>query len=1149
MMDLGRRHSVGAVALACIFVLGLMVLPSTTSANSYDEVEVYEVVSGVESGIINSGASGQNEWTLEEAVNYVNSNSTTEFVLNVIDNIDVGAYGTQTISNTAGVTIHSDTAGTPWVLTNDTGRHFKVASNGVLSLENITLDGGATAGGIEVQSGCTFVMLGGATLQNCRNTLGGGASVSGGSFMMYDGAVIQDCIAPTDMGVTADGFGGAVMVSNGGTLQMRDGALVQDCEAGSLGGGIYLKDSTFIMGVATVTECRATTGGGVSATGSTIEIDGGIIKGNTAETYGGGLNLITCQVNMDFAGVIEGNEAEKGSGNGVYISNGTFNLKDGAIRENQSATTYRMGGGVFVTGANAQFNMYDDGEISGNYGTDGAGIFVTSDAIFNMFGGSITGNTAQYRGGGAYIWGAEMNMSGGMIEGNACDGSDAVIATGAVLNGARGSGIYASGGVVSILGDADVSNNVSADCADSIGGGIFAQNASVITLSDQVSIHNNEANAGGGVYLIMSELTMSDSANISYNSARQNAGGVAAQGNTSSAGVVSQSTVTLSDSASVHDNISIKNGGGFFIAEDAKLITQPGNVSIINNSAGDEGGAIYTRDYTAYPDGYCIAATDYQSIQTDSSTIFSGNTADGLYTPPTDAALYTWLGFASVSDASVTHPLNNYDINYHNYTLTYDDNYSGGAGYSEGPYYYNDASTVKGYGDTGLTARSGYTFQKWNTAADGSGTSYAAGASITVTGDTTLYAQWSYNGGGGGGSTTYSVTYNANGGTGSYRDSGISSGTSYSVLSGTDTGISYSGYTLRGWNTSADGTGTSYAVGDTVTIRSSITLYAVWTEGEDDGYLRVTYYPNGATSGDVPVDSTLYHSGDTVTVLYNTGLLRRSGYYFSGWALTESGGTVLRPGTQFTMGDANVQLYARWSASTSGGSSLETLYDTEVPLATLTTDHIWYIQGYPDNSVKPDGNLTRAEAAAIFYRLIDDANGKAQTDYAISFGDVTQSNWYYHEVAYLTNRGILFGYEDGTFRGDAPISRAEFAAIASRFDALWLGTDNAFSDVSESHWAVQYINSAAEKGWITGYADGTFRPDQSISRAEAVTLINRVLGRSLTAGNEPDGLHSYIDLDNTYWAYYDIMEASHTHDYERNDAQEEVWTTYSYAQG
>ncbi|MCD7948412.1 MAG: S-layer homology domain-containing protein [Oscillospiraceae bacterium] len=402
----------------------------------------------------------------------------------------------------------------------------------------------------------------------------------------------------------------------------------------------------------------------------------------------------------------------------------------------------------------------------------------------------------------------------------------------------------------------------------------------------------------------------------------------------------------------------------------------------------------------------------------------------------------------------------------------------------------------------------------------------------------------------------YTVTYDANGGNGSsYEETGILEG-SYTLLSDLDVGFTANGdYYFSGWK---DAEGTLYNAGDSITVDKDLTLYAQWTANgstpEPVTYYQVTYHENGADAGTVPVDANQYRAGDTVTTLYNTGSLRLSGYYFTGWSLDPSGGTVLRPGAEFVINDADVDLYAIWQVTTSskatGGSSssasseLESLYDEEVPLAALTTEHIWYIQGYPDNSVRPDGNLTRAEAAAIFYRLIDDSS-KTQTTYTASFLDVSTSDWYDHEIAYLANRGVMFGYADDTFRGNDEITRAEFAALASRFSALVLVDGNNFSDVGDDHWAVAYINSAVASGWISGYADGTFRPDQSITRAEAVTLVNHVLERALLAGNEPEDLHSYSDLTTAHWAYYDIMEASHTHDYDLNDNGEEIWTEFS----
>ncbi|MCD7947695.1 MAG: S-layer homology domain-containing protein [Oscillospiraceae bacterium] len=1013
----------------------------------------------------------------------------------------------------------------------------KAAANMTYTSSTSSYGGGALYSMVSSQLGS--VTINDSTFKENQALTGGGIYAAD---LTISGSALEDNQAA---------YGGGIRIHGAGDLTIEDCSLKNNV-ATSSGGGLYTPVSTQTSLIVTIKTSSfegntASSGGGISVSGTTIVSDstftGNVANGTGTAGCGGGISVGYGSLSVN-SSTFTSNTATN-TGGGIDETCGTITVagsqlirntakNGGGVASASLASGGVTGGPVVIDGASC-FENNTASALGGGVWTSAVPVKITGDSVF-------IGNSAVSSGGGVYSQSGDITVENSSFEGNYVTAASSA-----------GGGIYAHTGAIAVV-DSSFTENIAVDS----GGGIFTYYSNQYSKAADISgstFTKNSADYGGGIFTAASDLTIRDGCTFDGNSATYG-GGICTDSD--------YHTVTISGTNNILKANTAEYGAGLYTYETPVNVT--GGAAFDHNSANSDGGAVYvcidasftvsgagtfTGNCATAGDGGAIYTEDttYQNVKTAANTVFTGNTAQALYEPPADTSTYPDIQFTSVSPTGLVHahPLNNFDINYTDgaqyYIVTYQANEGTG-----GPYADHAASnyTVLSASAAGIS-RSGYTFTGWNTAADGSGTGYAAGAVIqTIDQNLTLYAQWKKDSGSTG-STTYSVTYNANGGTGSYRDSGISSGTSYSVLSGTDTGISYSGYTLRGWNTSADGTGTSYAVGDTVTIRSSITLYAVWTEGEDDGYLRVTYYPNGATSGDVPVDSTLYHSGDTVTVLYNTGLLRRSGYYFSGWALTESGGTVLRPGTQFTMGDANVQLYARWSASTSGGSSLETLYDTEVPLATLTTDHIWYIQGYPDNSVKPDGNLTRAEAAAIFYRLIDDANGKAQTDYAISFGDVTQSNWYYHEVAYLTNRGILFGYEDGTFRGDAPISRAEFAAIASRFDALWLGTDNAFSDVSESHWAVQYINSAAEKGWITGYADGTFRPDQSISRAESVTLINRVLDRSLAEGNEPDGLHSYIDLDNTYWAYYDIMEASHTHEYDLNDAQEEIWTTYSYA--
>lgn len=203
-----------------------------------------------------------------------------------------------------------------------------------------------------------------------------------------------------------------------------------------------------------------------------------------------------------------------------------------------------------------------------------------------------------------------------------------------------------------------------------------------------------------------------------------------------------------------------------------------------------------------------------------------------------------------------------------------------------------------------------------------------------------------------------------------------------------------------------------------------------------------------------------------------------------------------------------------------------------------TTDHIYsqeeitYIVGYPDKTVRGDRSLSRSEAAAIFYRLYNGAYPTAKqhmTDK--TFSDVPASVWYYDELSTCYAADILSGCQDGKFRPEEPITRAEFAAMASAFAELPQAESAPFSDVSRSYWAYDDINSAAEAGWIVGYPDGTFRPESEISRAETVTLINRLRNRKITA-EELRALgvqNPYTDLSESYWAYGELIEATVKH--------------------
>lgn len=228
--------------------------------------------------------------------------------------------------------------------------------------------------------------------------------------------------------------------------------------------------------------------------------------------------------------------------------------------------------------------------------------------------------------------------------------------------------------------------------------------------------------------------------------------------------------------------------------------------------------------------------------------------------------------------------------------------------------------------------------------------------------------------------------------------------------------------------------------------------------------------------------------------------------------------------------------------------------------ATLNyVDHYAYIIGYDEEEVagdgtvttksvvRPENNITRAEVATIFYRLLsEESRTRFRTEFA-SFTDVANDAWYAPTVATVAAAGIVNGYDDGTFRPDNKITRAEFAAIASRFTSLVHEGESLFNDIA-GHWAEQSINNAAITGWVNGYDDGSYRPENYITRAEAITLINRVLYRYI----EEDDLHHEMITweDNTpdKWYYTAIQEATNSHDYDREHIGEyEVMTSVNQA--
>ena len=226
-----------------------------------------------------------------------------------------------------------------------------------------------------------------------------------------------------------------------------------------------------------------------------------------------------------------------------------------------------------------------------------------------------------------------------------------------------------------------------------------------------------------------------------------------------------------------------------------------------------------------------------------------------------------------------------------------------------------------------------------------------------------------------------------------------------------------------------------------------------------------------------------------------------------------------------------------------GGHKPTVTIPDDVPTGLNGDDHYAYIVGYPDSTVRPQNGITRAEVATIFFRLLTDETRNANSTKTNSYSDVAAGAWYNHAVSTLSAMGIVKGDSHGKFNPNAPITRAEFAAIAARFDDKANTTAVDFSDIA-SHWAKDEISAAANNGWINGYTDGTFRPNNKITRAEAMTLVNRVLKRLPETAED---LHNHMikwsdNSDTSAWYYLAVQEATNSHYYDLKENKHEKWS-------
>ena len=317
-------------------------------------------------------------------------------------------------------------------------------------------------------------------------------------------------------------------------------------------------------------------------------------------------------------------------------------------------------------------------------------------------------------------------------------------------------------------------------------------------------------------------------------------------------------------------------------------------------------------------------------------------------------------------------------------------------------------------------------------------------------------------------------------------------------------------------------------------VMTNHTIRATFAKNSTPTSYTLYYHPN--FGGYKPFYQSSSTRSVTVKEYENVGRLpERDGYVFVSWNTEPDGsGERYMPGDTFRIDGSSDNLYAQWQKDKTGPD------DSGVSNWLETDEHRAYLTGYPDSTFRADRNMTRAEVAQMFYALLLDKN----VTITKSFSDVPDDAWYATAVKTLASLGMMDGYPDGTFRPDEPITRAEFATVGLAFAYDPLDASCSYYDVGANAWYHTYVAQATTYGWIGGYPDNTFRPGNNITRVEVCVIVNNMLGRDADEryiDRHEDELVHFVDLSDSYWGYYTIMESTNTHEYTGSFTNEK-WT-------
>lgn len=933
------------------------------------------------------------------------------------------------------------------------------------------------------------------------------------------------------------GGGSAVYCAAGGkSFEMQNGSKIKDCPQ-LKGNVIYASGSTIVLD-GEICEVNASGNHILQTAGNTVTTIGanGNIHNNIA--YYGAVYLNAANEKLYFYGKINQNTVS-GRGAGIVLSNnGKDNyaeMYEGAeIIGNEAA---KNGGGIMVScGA---FTMMG-GRISENTAhNEGGGVSVRRGGQFIMKGGEICGNKSDTIGGGISLeagdynsWVPRVQLNAGKLSGNTMGGSSNDLAVTDKEYGHIDRYLY-------ISGDMELGNNAV----------YFKNDAKTVTPArDSLDIKLGNASANS-----IADLTAAAAANgwsaplASFWAQRDDTAALTVDGLTPTSSLpvyglvqetgtdgkpASGAAVRVYSTEITADGIRLTLPNGYAngcAAALAQPTTYFGSVVITTTKpelkeTADLSGAYevpYTVTYTMSDSLLNMLKTALADIPAMSFVV----ELDSRLTAKTDDSgncLYTFDGDGILGGTA--------SVSGHTVTITCTPLPGWKAAIA------GKSSVKMALQCTGVLAAADFSGgSSLNTAAHISGTVSDSSTTTPVTIPsnvcrTKMTAQ------------TFTVTYRGNG-----ADSGMTAdATAYTpgeIATVKANGYTRDGCTFTGWNTEPDGRGAPYKTGDRITMTGNVVLYAQWTrnssgDGGDTGYtLRLTKLDAGDGTPLSGAKFELWRVGarsDTRLGVYETNRY--------GWTQAE----VSQSGDYYwveTVPPEGYRLDGGKHPTDTAKNSRITVYNAEAAVPALFTDnHYAYIVGGPDGAVRPNDSMTRAGVATIFFRLLKDSVRDANLLTGCTYTDVPDGHWANTAISTMTGLDIVRGYDAAAFGPGDPITRAQFAAICARFDTGKSNGSRTFSDI-KGHWAKAYIERAAELGWISGFQDGTFRPDAYITRAQAVTMINRMLNR---VPEDPSdllpGMNVWPDCRPGDWFYLAIQEATNSHDYRRKAGSYETWT-------